>query len=680
MVLIESDDKDYGDVLHTLYRLIGLKIMDYVSQLDPMYQYASILETLLKYIKVVLVKHLKFTQVKNNDAELIQWLNDSEMLYCYQHLLNNLQELLFYSKAALFQLRPRSEFTKCVIKIYNRLLILLEYSQNEHKYLESMVYTFEYKFQKNWNIVQNSNTFYDEVRDLLSDKDGFVCPPLIDLTESPEHHYFILSLPKYDILDLLVELIQLPMGEIAIFKINSQKLPLALDDCRGLFKDIIEGNDSFLNLGKTLLFLPMKKNDLEISAIFTGGMELRTTSSNNILLKLMSLDSSSWETTWKPIFEGMFYSKGNSIPISPIPNIKNNQDLYYLFKQRYKKLESLKPKGHLGLGFQIYTTKHVYIPEQYSDSSVSKQSFTNNYNDEKLLSLEEIENLNYETLLELDQSISVLDNLEPMCPTPDVQYLKKVGPSFFTEHITSATGQLIEDTESILLENDSNNVQTQNSPIFNLSSDDYKPQLIGKKSSSLFGLLSNKLKLQQKVKSQDSQKMTIPNIEQQCLDKSTSETSIPHTEVSLITDFIALSENTLTFDDTIRLSHWSDNCWKYTSHEWFNLKLTQTPNVSLFIVSEKSNFKMILRISKNWKVMRSAAQDIQIRYPSDDCLASSIQESKSFTIRSLKADKIMSILSHCIKGRIPRSLCNPQLQQPMDTNKLTGSSYQQNVS
>lgn len=672
-----------------------------VSKLDPRSHAVKHTETLANATLVLLSKHSKLVHLLDDTPAAPQnlkaWLQDPELLAGYNTLLTGSVKLLFQSNIPLYQIGPKSEFTRTVLQVYTRLRQLMSVGDVTNSQLAAMLHAFEYHFKTNWNGVHCSTLKFDGVRDLLSHSHDLVCPPLFSMDQVVKRDYFRLSLQKLQLDGVLVEVFQLGNGELAIFNVNCQALPFTAEAARTLLRELAEGNDGLLRIGRSLLFPTLRKGDLLLVRDTGHCLELATKTGNGVVLQLTPIDQTQWEAHWRLCLRRLFGSS-TSEPSSAVAvasaHLAKAAHPYQNFKLKHDRLCGLRPEGSVGLAVELQRDERPGATAQLAECQRDKTSMLHKSKPlcvplsselfDKSPSLEDIQDLHYDKLLELDRSISMDESRRSLVlDTPTQEQCKTMRHTSSVERLSPVLGEYIEDGESIISQERVTSGTTtgdtteengsKHEKVFDLSAELHKPMLARRRSSSsllsLFSSNRSKTSLRNKKglvldtssSRNVSDSSSLPTPSTGGIPTPTSATSLAsppqiprYCELPADVD---LDSSFSIFRHDVRVSHWGGTAWTLLAKDWLSLDIrhSQTQNSALLVVSEgeTGKYKMCLRISPRWKTNRSTAQDVQLRVPQEDCASSVLKESTLLSIRCPQVTRLMNVLWHCINNDLP---------------------------
>lgn len=712
LVRVIALEKDLRKLLVRLLVLFEPGKSRPLSPLDPLSGLVQQTELLRSAVKEIICKHGEIEQLLSVESggtaeEKFQaWLNEPKLLGCYSTLMSGLLKLLFCSNVTMYRFSINTDFTNTVIRAYKLLRELSLISSVSNAQLLSIIHSFECHFKTHWNTINCTSYHFENVRDLLSHGHDIVCPPLLNLSEVIKRDYFRLTIAKFKYSNILVELFQLSNGELAVFKVNCGKLPHTIDSVKSLLDELslsYKGRES--ELGRSLLFPTLRKDDLDIFAENQGNIELKTKTGNGVVLKLSPVDPTQWDTHWKLFFYSLFSTSSTYVDSTGLSytHMAKSAHPYQNFKLKHDKLDSLRPEGNKGLAMELPRKPQSSISRTMSPrnngetllhkskplkSSVISDTF------DKSPSFSEIEKLNCDKLLELDRSINMTQSpvLEMEALTPKLENFKKVRSSSSMEVADFSLGEYADDGESIISVDDSEEPKDQ--AVFDLESEYVRPELAKRKSSSLLSLFSanksktslkNKKNLTLNLSSTDSSSSLF------ALPTPVSSTPTPTSATSSDVQYcqlpnnLELSSSTLLHEFDVKVSYWSRNAWHLLSKNWLLASIYETNKSKLILAISDSKVrdKIVLcsAISASWKLNRSTAQDIQIRIPRGDYISASFStEGTMMSIRCPQVEQLMNSFYHCIRhSTSPNLMQHSYTQGTLSTTSSTFSMLDRDV-
>ncbi|SCU99566.1 LAME_0G03818g1_1 [Lachancea meyersii CBS 8951] len=698
---LRSSEDGYISQLEQLQRLLEPRQTGpSLSSCDPLSQVLQQSKVLSGTCRTLVQRHAVLAQQwrgsrENAEAVLTSWLEDLELERCYSSLFNGSETLIFGLKAPLRQFSPTSEFTQLLLVAAKRLqqIALLCSPQNTRALI--LVKSFEDHFRAQWNKTDRSSFKYDQVRALVTGTHSLVSPPLIDAAQSTKRDYFTLDLPKMGYQNLLVELFQLSNGELGVFEVNSGLVtPASMEQISRLV--LVSRNFKSVELGRSLLFPTLRKNDLQIISTGRGKVELKTKAGNGVLLSLTALESTQWEGNWQIYLESMF-SKA-SLPserqtFTSASLVKSTHPLQS-FKLKHDKLTTLRPENIAGLGVSLTRCADLNTgAERRHDTLLHKSKPLDTFPTSPASSLhplEDLEDLGCESLLRLNEDISLEGSPFSQCePRFSEENFKRVNSESSVSRNEISIGELAEDCESIL---SSTGEEKEEEP-FDLSSEFHRPQLTKRKSSSLLSLFSS-----------NRSKTSLKNTKGLTLDlpsgnSTSSLLKLPRPEPSNIKPHatakrdefctlpagIDIQEGFRICDHEVKVSYWHEDCWKAISKNSLCFKLHETADGKVLCLltsfGDAQRTKLCAAVTPDWKVTRPAAQDLQLRVPSSSFICSVLPAGPSvISLRCPQIETLINTLHHCIRQNLPSKIRASNTSGTLSTTSSTFSGLDKSVS
>ncbi|QLG75035.1 hypothetical protein HG535_0H03620 [Zygotorulaspora mrakii] len=699
-----------------------------VSRLDPM---SSLREQtqLLGICLRKIIGELSLSSPVDLLLSFRRWFSNKYLLECYKKCLSAVPKVIFSIDSPVFRSKVRPTFVVCVMNLYSSLVQVQEILGGGFDGLGQLISSFEDQFFSSYNDANNCILRLDQVHDLLSHTFDVVSAPLMDISKVAKRDFFRLSLKKFSFDRSLVEICQFSNGELAVFKINSEELPNISSSPKKLLSQLLKGNYKLLDLGRTLLFPSLRRHDLEIFDLLSQStVQLRTATGNNVTLMVQCIDPLQWESHWKQSFKRLF-DKNDLIPTilrsSSSASITKSSHSYQKFKLKLSKLEDLRPLSSEGLPIMLpspvsptdtnttstqaqsqakkpqtglHRSKPLRRPlstlmsvEQETGSQVGRLA------NSSLLaspSLQEIANLSCDKLIELDRAIEM--DFSPLAtPELTMQKYKSVSEEPSLERITINSEKDVEvsDLESFISTEPEHKGDPHNeSPVFNPVAGMYKPMLYTRNSSSLLSIFSSKSKKDEetirgpeKIEREVEKRSNSSSMSSLFDAKSTDSPTEKESE-TLPPGIDTRNDEVIFENNQVRISFWNGKHWNRVGKSALTFliyRLGDGNTVMLARTAEESkSCKFAIKISKGWKCIRSAAQDIQIVIPKEDFMASMIpSEFNTLTLRCLQVERLLNILQHCIKGDLPSSMPKSSTVQTLSSmpsscisNPLTRSS------
>lgn len=687
-----------ADELHFLHVLKELsKICQHYekrphSLLDPVSTVTHELRLIEASTITILSKHINFFEkldifcVMSKEIEII--IESSELIDAYEQLLSNGINIILNPNVTLFRTGDMS-LVDYVIQVYQRLVTYESFSTltNITKgfiRVRQLISNLESTFFSKYKLLNNNNLRFEKVYDILSHSPDMVQSSRFNVINIEQHTAFRLNKTKFNEDTILVDLCQLNTGELAIFKINSGKLPTIFKSGKDLLTELSAKNRDLLNVGRTLLFQPLKPNDLQIVKYSGTSIELKTCTANNVVLKLVCMDPLKWPVVWKPYFERLFsienkrtqISKKRSFPKLPIPDTPIEQT-----ETNIEKKPTLDVQGHKG--GPLTSIPHLQNEPSTCNSQNSGPS------------LKDIESLSYEKLIELDRSIQM--NLSPaLAPSPEFGKIKDESQLFSVDEIVTnghspsirpSNNNETDDIESLISfegEIEESPIRVSTNSIFHPTVEEYKPTLHTRKSHSLLSLFATKNKPNVSIDTFESEHTSFfssadsSNVNTPQSDSPNYATPLNRKTSLAIPVDVDLSYS-ITEQDIIKVTRWDGKKWEIIGPKNMQITISRVSNkyiaLTMFLNKEKTECAFIIKISANWKCFRSTAQDIQLKIPASDFIASIMNLKDSYetlTIRCVKVENLMNSLLYCINSIVPVSLSTSSTIRTLST---TMSSY-----
>ncbi|SCV00906.1 LAMI_0G08064g1_1 [Lachancea mirantina] len=685
IVQLISSENDYKQCLLSLLKLLqlGAGTGHAYASLNPLGEILSIKDAVASGAEVLISQHANLQErlARKYDGgcseaaavELLDtWLAQASVLSGYQILFNGSLKLLF-SSFAVYRFSKTSQFTDLVLQAYRRVKLMKQVTGASNPQLASLLHGFETRFRTAWSTANCNDFRYDSVRDLQSHSHDVVCPPLLELSQMVKRDTFRLTCTAFGLDETLVELFQLPHGELAIFRINSGKLTHLIESPSQLLEELAANKRTETReMGRSLLFPTIKKDELNMSYMPNGRIALKTKTGNDVILELTPTERNQWETHWRVFFESLFAANActqNALGVVSA-NMTKSAHSYQNFKIKHDKLSHLRPQGNEGLAVAlpvaksasatISDTRLVRKTTQLHRSKPLNISLSSVNEIRERPRIEDIENLNFDSLIELDKSISISNSPVSQSLTPSQNHFKVVDRSSSREFAESLRGESAQDGESILSELSLGNENLS----FDLDDELFKrPQLMKRKSSSLLSLFSAK---KDKVPQRERKNMSVsvPASDSSCsaVSLSTPATnspplspqsdSSPYREIARLVNTTG-STNLCCYK--VRMSQWKNYDWEYISgHGDMYLSLHETEDRKVYYVAsedlDKRNVKLCALISSRWKLTRSAAQDAQIKIPAEDLMWKNGDHNINLTlsVRTPQIEGLMRSLTSCL--------------------------------
>ncbi|CEP64421.1 Rbh1p LALA0_S11e03730g [Lachancea lanzarotensis] len=710
-LLVNSED-EHVSLLTQLQRLLEPRQMDATtsntSSCDPLSKLLQQSAALSATCRKVLQKHTGVAQqqqllrsVSDYSSVFTSWLEDHEVQHSYSTLLEQSVTLIFETNEAVLLRRfsPISEFTRLLLALVRRLQEMASMCMPPNKKVLSITRSFEERFLLQWNRVDSNSFRYDDVKPLTSLIHGHIGAPLVDAAKSTERGYFKLSAPVLEHHNRLVELFQLSTGELGIFIVSSGQLsPMSVDQVSQLV--LVSRNLKSVQLGRTLLFPPLRQNDLQIVSTSSNGIELKANTENGVKLTLVALSPAQWNNNWRSYFEMMFREITSEVFMPSEPQVSSlspsteSRHSLQNFRLKHKKLSSLRPNDNAGLGFNPMDTSPQ--PSKVVDGRNVSQLHKSKPLDGSLVSLvsslhplEDLDDFGCESLLRLDQDINMQGSPISHCePRVSVENFKRINSESSVSKEEVSSGEYAEDGESIVSSVDD---QKSEGP-FDLSSEFHRPQLIKRKSSSLLSIFSsNKAKSSSKLSKGTPLDFPSGNSTASLLKLPRPQSPADETPITFRQDEfcslpaeIDVNEGFQICNHSVKVSYWSSNRWESISSKSLSFKLHETTDgrVVSILCSATDNglIKLCALVTPDWKVTRPAAQDVQLRIPSSSSLVSILPSGSTvISLRCQQIDKLMNTLHHCIRQNLPSRIRASNTSGTLSTTSSTFSGLDKSV-
>ncbi|SCU97015.1 LADA_0H03972g1_1 [Lachancea dasiensis] len=697
-ILKSSENLHLAQLSH-LQRLLENRKVNTHSSYDPWNKLVGQTQALSSLTGKLAQKHrilVQKWQEAGGDAckVLASWLDDLELHELYRDWLQRVLALIFGRDTLLQHFSPASQFAQAAIHVLQRLKQMGCSTNPPNRTVADLANLYTDKWLALWNQTDSESLSFDNVRDLLSHSHEQVSPPLLDASKIVNRGYFRLTLLKFGYEDILVELFQLASGELAIFKVNSGRLPFSsLEQISEFFRT--SKSPPLRVLGRSLLFPTLRKDDLRALTSNPYSVELSSKTGNNIVLSLTSIDRLGWENYWKHYCDGLF--SGSSLAshkasLGITKSVHQSQN----FKFKHDKLAGLRPECNSGLGVSLFpgaaqsepgterrvsTLLHKSKPlkESLSSHVLSKES------------LKSIEDLDCESLIRLDQDISINDVSPVSKPESyfhEGEYKRVDSASSITRNELSS-GEYTEDCESIISSQDNEDCGEKT---FDLSSEFHRPQLTKKKSSSLLSLFSsNRSKTSLRNTKNLSLDLTAGNSTSSllALPTPTSPTILPlpsphQNEFCSLPEHLDTQDRFQICDHSVKASFWHGNSWKAMSSQFLSFKLHETVDGKVLCMltdaSDRHCLKLCAFVSTDWKVSRSAAQDVQLRISNDNIIVTSLPvTSFVVSLRCLQIEKLINTLHHCIRQNLPSKIKASSTCGTLSTTSSAFSAFDKSV-
>ncbi|CAI4539088.1 AIG_G0028240.mRNA.1.CDS.1 [Saccharomyces cerevisiae] len=251
--------------------------------------------------KLIIETHLSYYTILNNisdiQAYLSTWLRDLGTTGSYQTILSESISLMFDRTVSIFRkCTIEGGFPHLIARLYLRLKSYQKLLNDAG--LKIFFSSYDYAFGAAYNLVNCSEYRYDEVHYISNGTYSLVASMKIDPAEVIKREHFRLTIPKFNISNILIEIFHLLDG-LAFFKVNPDSLSISTASAETIFHSISEGNHQVLELGRSLMFPLLKTGDFEICRIDDAGAVITFTEAKDVKLEIISLDEVSWVMQWK---------------------------------------------------------------------------------------------------------------------------------------------------------------------------------------------------------------------------------------------------------------------------------------------------------------------------------------------------------------------------------------------
>lgn len=707
--------------LHTL-RELSKKCQHYensvFSALDPVTAVLDELKSVEKASITVLSKHLEsfakldvFCVISNVLKEVF---GSEELTTAYRQLLLGGAKIILNTNVTTFRSGDVS-ILHGVMEIYKRMTVYDGFSDITNMSdgflkMRQTISSFESLFFSMYKLLNENNLIFDKVYDALSHSNALVPARKFNVIDITNHAPFRLGKTRFNDGTILVDLAQLANGELAIFKINSGRLPRVFKSSKDLLNALIEKDYDILKVGRTLLFKPLKPNDLRVVTSSGTTIELVTQTANNVTLKLVCMNPLQWPIVWKPYFEKQFPIDGVSRQTrrkEPVVNIKRESTglSHSAARQNLTSQLSTPPAAS---GITDNSTDRVFLPNLPSKwdtdarqdpvkRPILTQEASTCESQSSEPSFRDIESLSYDKLIALDQSIEMSLSPAPQ-PSPNMRQFRSESQAFSVDEIVTneqrsspsmfATGRTESaDAESILSsesETEPSIMRVSSNSIFNPNAETYKPMLQKPASNSLLSLFTNRSKPNLSIDTFNSENISFFGSN----NSSNNHTPLSSTNGDNISPDIKMGvpvpndmdlSDILMEQEVLRITRWSGKNWDMIGPGKMQLVIARIPGKYNALVGytnkTKDRCSFIIKLNSDWKCFRSTAQDIQLKVPASNFIvsASDLKETiETLTIRCIIVDAFMNSLLHCINGMIPVSLSSSSTIRTLST---TMSSY-----
>ncbi|EDO18537.1 hypothetical protein Kpol_2001p42 [Vanderwaltozyma polyspora DSM 70294] len=689
------------------------------SRLDPMMNVSCQTDIIANSLRLILVKYssLPFYSDASLDftALLSDLLEDRSLLDQYRLVLFTAIDLILNENISLFRIESHPQFVTCIINIYSRIIEYSSLALNSSDEFISLQKEFQYLFSTKYENLDSNLLKFNNVHDLHSFSNGLVSSFPVRLNEIVNRGYFILSIEKLNYKKIPVEIFQLSNGHLAIFKVDSEYIP---SDKNDILSNLLNSKFQILNVGRSLLFPFLRKNDLVITNLLTGGCILKTKVGNNIELHIQSISELEWNKYWNLYFHKLF-DEDNILQIDDtiITTSTLNKSTHHLqsFKIKYDEITKLRPENTTGLAIQAPAARSLKVKGLDNNVSNLQKSMLHRSKPltgslsslivdemkfQKSYTTEDLSKTN-NNISGVDAGISIENEIKNFRlsdnNTTDAINNKQTSLLSASNKNSPEKVNEVSDVDSIISElldeNEAGLISEQNIEASITSSPEYIPSFYKKKSSSLLSVFAKNKSKNKTRKLQSSDNILDNNSP---IFGSSTSSSLFHTEEgtgtlnpdpelmtssvsskynSELTDsnqdyfevpdqFRKTSSNTVFEADGVKLSSWTGKGWSQLGNNSNSLSIIEIikNNYALVLTCNEdtkygNNGILICKISASWKCMRSTAQDIQFTILGGNIVSSiiPIQEKNLFSIRYTMAEGLINVLSHCMRGNLPIS-------------------------
>lgn len=655
------------------------------SSFDPMHKVNIKLKFFTNGLQTLYNKHCAiYSEIMQNNSLQASMLiyQDTELLMAYETFYQSGIRLIFNSITTLFRSENESHFLQLFLQIYFHLKSCLK-GVREQKSITHATRSFEVEFFHAFLKAHSNSYSGGNIKDILSFNTSLVQFPSIKSENIIQSHCIKLDSKRLGFRRLLVEVVELQSSELAFFKIESCNIIDAQRyTAENLMNELVMGQSNLLNFNKSLLFIPLKFKDMKILEYTNSGLKLETRIGNKIQLDITSENLLEWETTWKSIFQ-QYFSNGVEI--------------------RQKRKDSVSAASYANDTNIFDKQPHISKPQIPRNSSPiavnTNDTSSSNLNYlERSKSVTEFENLSFEKLVELDNSIPI--ELSPLirAVSPTKKVIKSVVDTFTIQQLDSTIPNEMEynELESIISSignthinddddddgDDPHQSNGKEESVFNPRASVYKPKLTSKKSSSLLSLFSSNHNsdLESGQDTRFSSTISIPKESSSSIFgtiQHEEEAGVRSKYINGPSNGDLLDSLELFQDNSIKLSYWtSHNVWEIVGDKKLKLSIginrLRNGTVILYAYNDtnRNQCYLVTKISPSWNCMRTTAQDIQVRFSKNDILNHSLSDEMDtfvMTLRYTDAEKLLTILQKCITNSFRKPLSNSRTQETLAT-------------
>ena len=293
-----------------------------LSLLDPMRAVADEIRAVSDASIQIFSTHMELFRYLSGGPDIAAFLNklfsEYRVLKSYELLLSKSIDIILNPSIAVFRSGDFS-FVRDILTVYERLLHYLSFIgkrkpesgvMTNFDDLQRVVTNFENQFVAKYSLINNSSLVFEPVPSLQHDTADLFSPNRFNIFDIKNRSFFDITISRHGHNNVLAELIALQDGKLAIFKVNTGELPHCSKINKDILSNLLKGNYALLNVGRTIMYLPIEPRALDVKSFLNNGVTLETKlKSNNVELKLACLDHDGWIETWKPYFESNFKSE-----------------------------------------------------------------------------------------------------------------------------------------------------------------------------------------------------------------------------------------------------------------------------------------------------------------------------------------------------------------------------------
>ncbi|CAI4305023.1 AMP_1a_G0014160.mRNA.1.CDS.1 [Saccharomyces cerevisiae] len=404
--------------------------------------------------KLIIETHLSYYTILNNisdiQAYLSTWLRDLGTTGSYQTILSESISLMFDRTVSIFRkCTIEGGFPHLIARLYLRLKSYQKLLNDAG--LKIFFSSYDYAFGAAYNLVNCSEYRYDEVHYISNGTYSLVASMKIDPAEVIKREHFRLTIPKFNISNILIEIFHLLDG-LAFFKVNPDSLSISTASAETTLRSISKGNHQILELGRSLMFPLLRTGDFEICNIDDAGAVIRFTEAKDVKLEIASLDETSWVTQWKSCLQNHNRkSASSSLFIKTHTEFKNTNNL----NENNNGLGLIVEKNIPTVHSMLVSTNHQSPPPSNTGcslrrskplkiplSSVVREEFHDNSLNEYVS--EEEDDSSYESSSGAESIISDYD-------FHDNEFFNNQSPHYFSEHIDNNSREVVITDENTII-------------------------------------------------------------------------------------------------------------------------------------------------------------------------------------------------------------------------------------